>query len=37
MTLKAGANDVGRLAPGVYFVRLDVPGHGHTQKAVLVR
>ncbi|MBM3315774.1 hypothetical protein FJY71_08075 [candidate division WOR-3 bacterium] len=25
------------LAPGVYFVRLDVPGHGFTQKVVLVK
>jgi hypothetical protein len=33
-----GTDDRGRSAPpGVYFVRLDVPGHGYTQRAVLVR
>jgi len=25
-----------RVARGVYFVRLDVPGHGFAQKAVMV-
>ncbi|MBM3314300.1 hypothetical protein FJY71_00455 [candidate division WOR-3 bacterium] len=33
-----GTDDQGRRAArGVYFVRLDVPGHGFAQKAVMVR
>jgi len=33
-----GTDDQGRrVARGVYFVRLDVPGHGFTQKVVMAR
>jgi hypothetical protein len=35
MELKPGANDVGRLPPGVYFVRTESPGARRTQKVVV--
>jgi len=37
MALQPGANDVSRLAPGVYFVRLNAGDHRVTEKVVLQR
>jgi hypothetical protein len=37
LSLRPGANDVSHLAPGIYFVRLAVPGAQVTRKLVLTR